>query len=280
MILDNGCKRNVGGSKWHESMRQKLRSIGLKPKRLDIQEDFLFGSDRVDTSICAWMYPVGIHGHTGLVNVAEISSNCPGLMSSDTMGRLDISLHTRRKTYDIGEMNVWEYPYELSDSGHALLRTDWYGDLSHLDPNIPVRKGVAKRLRRAASFISKLDDLDSVPEEQSLEVTTKPSAPTSESSTSEVAPSLVEPESVQDWTGLTCVSGDQKPPISIMEICTATGRVTQEATNRGWKGLPSVTLETGFDLTTKTGIAKAWEHIYRFRPDVIVMAWPCDPLSS
>ena len=169
MILDNGCKRNVGGSKWHESMRAKLRSIGLKPVRLDVQEDFLFGSDRVDTSICAWMYPVGIHGVTGIVNVAEIESNCPGLMSADTMARLDITIHTRPKTYDIGEMGVYDYKYPITNSGHALLRTDQYGDLSHLDPKyfiesdptIPVRKGVAKRLRKAASYISTFQEQES-----------------------------------------------------------------------------------------------------------------------
>ena len=159
-----------GGSKWHESMRAKLRSIGLKPVRIDTQEDFLFGSDRVDTSLCAWLYPVGIHGHTGAVNVAEIESNCPGLMSSDTMSCLDITIHTRPKTYDIGEMGVYDYKYPFSNSGHALLRTDWYGDLSHLDPKfflesdpeIPVRKGVAKRLRKAASYLTTLDNPEPV----------------------------------------------------------------------------------------------------------------------
>ena len=124
LILDNGCKRNVGGSQWHRQMRERLKSVGLQPQRTDCQEDFLFGSDRVDTSVCAWRYPVGIHGHTGIVNVAEIESNCPGLMSADTMARLDISIHARPQTYDIGSMNVWDYSYEISDSGHALLRTD------------------------------------------------------------------------------------------------------------------------------------------------------------
>ena len=121
MILDNGCKRNVGGSEWHKSVREMLKKQGLRPIRVDIQEEFLFGSDRVDTSICAWQYPVGIHGSTGVINVAEISSNCPGLLSADTMGDLDIDISTRHKTYDIGELGVKKYKHEMSPSGHALL---------------------------------------------------------------------------------------------------------------------------------------------------------------
>ena len=284
LILDNGCKRNVGGSQWHRQMRERLKSVGLQPQRIDCQEDFLFGSDRVDTSICAWRYPVGIHGHTGIVNVAEIESNCPGLMSADTMARLDISIHTRPQTYDIGSMNVWDYNYEISDSGHALLRTDWFGDLTHLDPcfflesdpQIPLRKGVAKRLRKAASYISNLDK-----EETGEESNTKTPEPVSEVSKSEDI-SLDKSGPLVDWTGLTCVTGTnpREHTISLMEICTATERVTQEANSRGWKGLPAISIETGFDLTTRKGIESAWEHLYRFKPDVLVIAWPCDPWCS
>ena len=143
-------------------MQAKLAAVGLKGVRKECNDAFLFGSDRVDTAVCSWDYPVGIHGHTGVVNIAEVTSNCPGLMSGDTMAKLDISLHSRPKTYDIGAYNIYGYEYELSDSGHALLRTDWWGDLSFLDPRffiesdptIPVRKGVAKRLRRAANYLS------------------------------------------------------------------------------------------------------------------------------
>ena len=164
IILDNGCRRNVGGSKWHAQVQAMLRRFGLKGERIDMQEEFLFGSDRVDRSICAWLYPVGVHGRCGTINVAEIESNCPGLLSADTMAALDISLHTRPQTYDIGTHGIKDYKYEISPSGHAMMRIDWFGDVSkydpkfHIeqDPKLSVKSGLAKRLRKAASFINEM----------------------------------------------------------------------------------------------------------------------------
>ena len=67
---------------------------------------------------------------------------------------------------------------------------------------------------------------------------------------------------------------------SMMEICTATERVTKEAVQRGWSGLPPISIEYGFDLKTSSGVQKAWKHLYKRKPDVVVLAWPCDPWSS
>ena len=164
IILDNGCKRNVGGSQWHKTVQDMLAKHGLKGHRVELQEEFLFGSDRVDVSKCAWEYPVGIHGTTGFVSIAEIESNCPGLMSSGTMGELDITIHTRPQTYDIGAIKVKDYKHENTPSGHAMLRLDWFGSLDGLpsrfwlekDRSLGVRKGTAQRLRKAANYVSAL----------------------------------------------------------------------------------------------------------------------------
>ena len=166
VILDNGCKRNVGGSQWHRAMQAMQRGYGLKGIKVDVQEEFLFGSDCVDVSLRAWIYPVGVHGGLGTINIAEIESNCPGLMCEDTMSDLDVHLHTRDKTYDIGSMGVKDYKFERSHTGHALLRVDWFGDLSNVpskfcienDNTFGIRSGVAKRLRKAASFLTSMHD--------------------------------------------------------------------------------------------------------------------------
>ena len=68
--------------------------------------------------------------------------------------------------------------------------------------------------------------------------------------------------------------------MSIMELCTKTERVTQEAVHRGWKTFSPITIETGYDLTTPEGIKQGWEQLYKTRPDVVVIAWPCNPWSS
>ena len=88
-------------------------------------------------------------------------------------------------------------------------------------------------------------------------------------------------EAYDDWTGYTCVSG-QTPsrPITIMEVCAKTGRVSSEAVDRGWCSCSPVTIEKGFDLTTPKGCEKSWKYIAEQQPDVIVLAWPCDPWSS
>ena len=100
MILDNGCQRNVAGARWHRETRKRLRETGLAPVKIDQTEDFQFGDDRIDTSVCAWEYPIGIRGNNGSLNIAEVSSNCPGLMSQDTMADLDIDIRTRSRTYN------------------------------------------------------------------------------------------------------------------------------------------------------------------------------------
>ena len=176
LILDVGCKRNVAGSKWHHDMQEMLRTKGLCPIRVDQQEEFVFGSDRVDKSLCAWKYPVGLHGRTGVVNIAEIESNCPGLLSDVTMGQLDISINTGPRTYHVGAFDVWDYPYPKSDTDHAMIYCDQFGDLSQLDhaffvehSDLPIRKGTAKRLRKAATMVS-----DVLQDQNPEPVTSKP----------------------------------------------------------------------------------------------------------
>ena len=170
MILDNGCKRNVAGSLWHKNVQEMLKQHGLRGIRQECKEQFLFGSDRVDWSKCSWLYPVGIHGHVIILDIAEIDSNCPGLMSDSTMANLDVSIHIKRQTYDIGVFNIKEYKHELSaKSRHAFIRTDWFGDLSGLDSKFflenqpmsaenprPVPKGLGQRLRKAVRFVNEV----------------------------------------------------------------------------------------------------------------------------
>ena len=277
IILDNGCKRNVGGSKWHREVQAMLKTKGLCGRKIDVHEEFLFGSDRVDTSLCAWEYPVGIHGHTGVINIAEIESNCPGLMSADTMKKLDISINTGPDTYHIHAFGVEHFKHEWSDTGHALLRIDWFGDLSTLNPkfflenlesNTVIKKGTAKRLRAAVRVVSDVN------------VTSDSEASTSVPS--DVEQSGAETVDDDDWDGYTCVAGlpaKAREKLSVMEVNInhETGSILQSATERGWVGLPAISVGTGFDLRTKDGIQRAWKHLFSFKPDVICLRLPGKP---
>ena len=89
-------------------------------------------------------------------------------------------------------------------------------------------------------------------------------------------------EIYDDWTGYTCVSGApvSQTSLTIMEVRTKTGRVTQEALGGGWGARTPVTIETGFDLTTAKGVSDAWKYMSERQPDILITTWPCDPWSS
>ena len=66
----------------------------------------------------------------------------------------------------------------------------------------------------------------------------------------------------------------------VLEIFTWTMTLSTMAATMGWSALPSISIETGFDLRTKAGQKAAWEIIYEEKPDVIVCAFPCKPWSA
>ena len=98
-------------------------------------------------------------------------------MSDNTMHKLDISLHTGPRTYDIGLFDIKDKPMKRdASSGHAMIDVCDYGDLTRIDerfrlPQSSVRgpmahdeetgeatgvlsKGTAKRLRRGCSVVA------------------------------------------------------------------------------------------------------------------------------
>jgi hypothetical protein len=80
--FDTGCKRCVSGPDDHEKMTAHLAKYGLKPIRIDKQEDFIFGDGKTDTSKCAWSYPSFLDGRfVGAVDMAECTVPCPPLFS-------------------------------------------------------------------------------------------------------------------------------------------------------------------------------------------------------
>ena len=300
LILDNGCQRNVAGAAWHREVQRRLAQHGLRPVRINEQEDFQFGDDRVDTSVCSWLYPVGIHGNNGSINIAEVESNCPGLMSHDTMATLDIDLLTKRKAYNCHLFGIKDYPHEVSKSKHALIRIDWFGDLNNLDRKfflesgttedngdpIKIRKGTARRLRKAATMVTDIYDNthDDCQQTSEPESSGPPSLCDSETETELPHESQPTEDEDTEWEeGCCCITGvvDSKwTAPSLMEICSSSLRVTSLAQERGWQGQPALSVESGFDLTTSSGRDAAWNHLYKYKPDVLILAWPCDPWCS
>ena len=84
MIVDSGYKRSVAGRRWHRSMRVILQAQGLKPQRREIREVFRFGDGSLSHFSVAYVYPVGIYGTHGTVDVSMVQQ-CPPLLSNSAM---------------------------------------------------------------------------------------------------------------------------------------------------------------------------------------------------
>ena len=79
MIMDSGCRRNLAGWKWHWQMRTRLADQGLIARA--INDKFRFG----DGKPRPWLYLAGLFGQQGAVDVAEVATDCPALLSIRAM---------------------------------------------------------------------------------------------------------------------------------------------------------------------------------------------------
>ena len=61
-MLDTGCKRAVGGSRWHREMQSALKERNLEFERVSQRAYFKFGPGDPILSVTGWKYPVGING--------------------------------------------------------------------------------------------------------------------------------------------------------------------------------------------------------------------------
>ena len=104
--FDTGCKRCVTGPEYHDLMQAKLKTIGLKPIKLHISEDFIFGDGKIDTSDCAFMYPSFVGNEwTGGVDMARCTVPCPPLFSLKMAKLWDCSTHHGRQELTVGKYN-------------------------------------------------------------------------------------------------------------------------------------------------------------------------------
>ena len=55
-------------------MRYTLAKKGLTPVKHKIEENFKFGDGRVERSTTSWVYPVGMYGSHGSIDMAEVAS--------------------------------------------------------------------------------------------------------------------------------------------------------------------------------------------------------------
>ena len=83
---DTGCRRSVGGEQVHADWQKHLHTLGLKPLRIDTQEEFIFGNNATEWSDCAFRYPIIIDSKMkGTIDIARIPKPCPVLFSTDVL---------------------------------------------------------------------------------------------------------------------------------------------------------------------------------------------------
>ena len=68
-------------------MQKHLEKNGLQGVRKNINEKFWFGDDEILCASTAWVYPIGINGMHGEIEIANIEvDECPGLLSRTRQG--------------------------------------------------------------------------------------------------------------------------------------------------------------------------------------------------
>ena len=107
MMADSGCERGVCGPKGHQEMREFLRKIGLKPVKVDKQEEFQFGDGEVVMSDCAFLYPCFLQNkYVGYVRIARVSVPCPPLFSKEMLKEWKCNLRFHDQALDITRFGV------------------------------------------------------------------------------------------------------------------------------------------------------------------------------
>ena len=98
MYQDSGCNRCIAGEQIHERWQKYLLQYGIRPIRVEKQEEFVFGNNEVEMSTCAWTYPVFLEGRAvGVIDIASVKVPCPALWSKRMMNEWKIILDFEKK---------------------------------------------------------------------------------------------------------------------------------------------------------------------------------------
>ena len=85
-----------------------------------MHDRFRFGDGVVVDGYVAWIYPAGVYGKNGRIQIAEVDRNCPPLMSNQAMQDLKIRLAFGDKATDVKSAEAYGKPMERSRSGHPV----------------------------------------------------------------------------------------------------------------------------------------------------------------
>ena len=184
---------------------------------------------------------------------------------------------------------------DLTASGHPVIPVTDYDDqesfpdefLTYYTEELPfdeaageslstLRKGLKKRLTRVTSSLGEVYQSEATTTTDST-ATTANTTTTTAKSTATTADTTTSTTNPTTTTPATTASRRRR---RIMEIFTWTCNVTTVAKEFQWEGSEPGSIETGYDLSTEDGRKAAWQYYRDFDPDVVVIAFPCDPWSK
>ena len=278
IILDSGCRRSVAGTNWHFNMHHWLKNQGLKPVIRLVNESFEFGGGEVLTATRAFIYPVIINDHLIEVDIAEVTGNCPPLLSSSAMKTLGVIMDYEKQFLTIRACNSTNLPLKESSGGHPILVLPKIKekDKEKLDAKF-IKKPYAKTAPKKEPSTLEVSQVE--------EITVKKGArkmliKNAKDTIAAYEEGIQERSNIPQPTWHVDKMKVKRRQYSIMEICTWSMLITTLAIAAGWTGWQPITIESGYDLTTTRGINMAKSDVDKANPDVIVFAWPCSPWSQ
>eukprot|EP00971_Amphidinium_carterae_P111535 2208842-Amphidinium_carterae.1 len=120
LILDSGCKRSVAGHRWHADAQRKFEQAGVVPLKVPCISHFRFGSDAVVEAQWYWRYPLVIGERCVILEISEVPSECPGLLSVDGMAALGMVIDFGQQKLQSSFLGVCA-DIISSPTGHPVL---------------------------------------------------------------------------------------------------------------------------------------------------------------
>ena len=132
-ILDSGCTRTMHGSRWAARFEEKLKEIGLKPKKMKRTQLFR-GVGGETKSDCVKAFPIRLGGVPGEIYSAETEGGLPLLISRPFMEKLGTVLDLKRNVVSFEAIGVSGLPLLKTSKGHLAVDLLDHGEVKSPEP--------------------------------------------------------------------------------------------------------------------------------------------------
>ena len=125
----------MAGREWHEDTQKQLAAQGLQAVRRPLNQKIRFGDGRIVDSDAAYMYPVGLGGADGALDVALVDRPCPALLSNKAMRGLGIWMDFGTDTMGVRSAGIKDAPMRQAASRPPLMSLTDYSPEDRCPPD-------------------------------------------------------------------------------------------------------------------------------------------------